>query len=181
MCEVELNLHGFVHFLASHLNLKWSKYHRSVALSRMSSTYVYFCVVRRFCQVRNIETSTNFEPEETNLPCPAVAQVICLGCLLMLYVQCHCFPFFTRCDFLKFMLFFFNEIVFVKREPLQRLFIICGCRVLSRHKGYQFCGGLSTFRSLRDFRVSFPQIQYKFYKHVNKWNVTTTNIKKQAI
>ena len=31
------------------------------------------------------------------------------------------------------------------------------------------------------FQVSFPQIQHKFYKHVNKWNVTTTNIKKQAI
>ena len=26
-----------------------------------------------------------------------------------------------------------------------------------------------------------PQIQLKFYKHVNKWNMTTTNIKKQRI
>ena len=31
------------------------------------------------------------------------------------------------------------------------------------------------------FLVSFPQIQHKFYKHVNKWNVTTANIKKQVI
>ena len=31
------------------------------------------------------------------------------------------------------------------------------------------------------FQVSFPQIQLKFYKYVNKWNVTTMNINKQAI
>ena len=31
------------------------------------------------------------------------------------------------------------------------------------------------------FRVSFPQIQQKFYKHVNNWNVATTNIKRQEI
>ena len=41
------------------------------------------------------------------------------------------------------------------------------------------CGGLITFVVCRIYlRVSFPQIQHKFYKHVNKWNVATTNIKK---
>ena len=29
--------------------------------------------------------------------------------------------------------------------------------------------------------TSSLQIQHKFYKHVNKWNMTTTNIKKQTI
>ena len=44
------------------------------------------------------------------------------------------------------------------------------------------CGGLSNFHSLRELlSVSFPQIQHKFYKHVNKQNVKTTNIKKQTI
>ena len=41
----------------------------------------------------------------------------------------------------------------------------------------------STFRNLRDYLSCLvpPKIQHKFYKNVNKWNMTTTNIKKQTI
>ena len=57
------------------------------------------------------------------------------------------------CNF--FCVAFLNEIVLVIRELFQRSVIICGCRVLSRCSGHQFCGGLSTFCSLQELLSGF--------------------------